>query len=325
MKALKTTLIVLMTLITSGLSAQTMDDVIAKFNDGAEDINKGDFATAITEFNDLLVMAATVGSEADDLVGQAKEQLPLLHYQVAISFMKKKDYENAIPSLEKTVELAEAYGNNADKKAKAEKYLPKLLVGVGTQKFKAEDYDEAVNLFKSAIKYSPNYPKAHLGIGLVYQKQFEEEDMVASLTKAIELGKKYGDDDAVKTAQEALGSYYVDMANMEMEDMDPMDEDYSFIIELYDLALSYQPDNADAHYRLATIYNKMIEYDKAIEHGKKALETEVVDVKIAAINYELGNAYVGNAEYDLACEAFNNAMVGVFEEKAISKKDRYCN
>ena len=307
------------------LSAQTMDDAIAKFNDGADAINKGEFSLAISQFNELLVLAETVGPEADNLVSQAKAQMPLLHYQVATGFIKQKDYENAISSLENTVALSDAYGNNEDKKEKALKYLPQLLTGVGTQDFRDENYDKAIERFQSAIKYSPNYPKAWLGLGLVYQKKFNEGEMLTALTKAIELGNKYKDTKTVSSAQEALASYYVEEANLEFEDRDPMDEDFSYLIELYEKALSFQPSNADANYKLAQIYNRMVEYDLAIKHAKKALETEVVEIKVAAINFELGNAYVGNAEYDLACAAFDKAMVGVIEEKAISRKEKYCN
>jgi tetratricopeptide (TPR) repeat protein len=272
MKVFKLFVAILLMSVSGILSAQTMDDAIAKFNEGADEINKGEFSTAISYFNELLVVAEAVGSEADGLVSQAKAQLPLLHYQVAIGYMKQKDYENAIPALENTVELSDAYGNNVDKKEKALNYLPQLLTGVGTQDFRDENYDKAIECFKSAIKYSPDYPKAWLGLGLVHQKQFNEQEMLTELSKAIELGEKFNDTKSVSSAQEALASYYVEQANMEFEGMDPMDEDFSYLIELYEKALSFQPGNADANYKLALIYNRMIEYDLAIEHAKRPLK-----------------------------------------------------
>ena len=110
-------------------------------------------------------------------------------------------------------------------------------------------------------------------------------------------------------------------------DVDPEMEDFTYAMDAFNNAIEYDPDNSNAHLKLAMIYNRMIEYDSAIEHAKKALETETDEVKIAAINYELGNAYVGTAQYDLACEAFNNAMVEEFEERAMAKKEKVpgCN
>jgi len=73
---------------------------------------------------------------------------------------------------------------------------------------------------------------------------------------------------------------------------------------------------------LAVIWNKSNDFDKAIENSKKALESETDATKIAAINYELGSGYIGIAEYDLACEALNKAMVEPFFDKALAKKEK---
>jgi len=326
---MKRSMMFLMTIfvLVPGIFAQTYEDVVAKFNEGADDINKGEYVTAIACLNEVLAMAETIGDEATDLAGKAKEQIPLLNYQVAIGYMKQKDYQNAIPYLEKTVDLADEYQNNQEYKQKAMKYLPALLTGVGTQKLKDNDNSEALNMFEHAAKYSPDYAKAYLGQGLVYKANYDEEKMIETLTKAIELGNSTNDAKTVADAQEALGSYFTDLGNMELEDVDPEMEDFTYAIEAFDKALQYNPKNTDAHYKMAIIYNRMIEFDKAIQHGTKALETATDEIKIAAINYELGNAYFGTAEYDQACQAFNNAMVDIFEERAIAKKEKVpgCN
>ncbi len=306
----------------ASVNAQTYEDVVAKFNEGADDINKGEFQTAIDHLNEVITMAGTVGADANDLAVKAKEQIPLLNYQIAIGYMKQKDYENAIPYLEKTADLADEYQNNAEFRQKAINYLPALLTGVGTQKLKSADNAEALKLFEHAAKYSPDYPKAYLGQGMVYKASFDEPKMIETLTKAIELGKAKNDTKTVQDAQDALGDYFVTQGNIELGDMDPEMEEFEYAIEVFEKALVYQPDNADANLKLAMIYNRMIEYDKAIAYATKALETETDELKIAAINFELGNSYVGTADYDKACQAYNNALVGVFEERAQAKKER---
>ncbi len=322
MTKLRSVLLVVMLMFTVTTFGQTYEDVVAKFNEGADGINKGEFALAISDFQEVLMMAETVGSEADDLASKSKQQIPLLNYQAAIGFMKQKDYENAIPYLQKTVDFAEAYNNNAEYKTKALRYLPQLLTGVGTKRIKSDDCEGALEMFKSAVKYSPNYAKAHLGLGLCYKANYEEDDMIGSLTKAIELAQAKNDAKTIKDAQEALGGYFVEVGKMELEDMDPAAEDFEYAIEAFERAIEFNPENTDANYQLAVLNNRMTEYDLAIGFCKKALEQESVEIKIAAINYELGNAYNGIDEYDLACEAFKKAMVGLFEEKAIAKIDR---
>lgn len=313
----------MMVLLSSGLVfGQSYDDVLAKFNEGADDINKGEYATAISHLQEVLAMAAIVGNQADDLVSESKKQIPLLNYQVAIGYMKQKDYPNAIPYLEKTVDLATAYENNEEYKTKAMKYLPQLLVGVGLQKLRDENVDEALDNFEQAIKYAPNYAKAYLGKGLVHKLNYEEEDMLEDLTKAIELAKAQNDQKTVSDAQEALGSYFVELGNMEMEDLDEIDPDFTYAVEAYEKAVTYQPSNADAHYKLAVIANRMEDYDKAVKHATAALKSESNEIMIAAINYELGSAYYDKTEFDLACEAFKKAMVDQFEERASRKMEK---
>ncbi len=322
MAKLKSSLVIILLTITGLVFGQTYEDVVAKFNEGADDINKGEFSTAIMHLQEVIAMAENVGAEANDLVSKSKDQIPVLNYQVAIGYMKQKDYENAIPYLEKTVDLAEAYGNNEEYKSKAMKYLPKLLTGVGTQKLKSEDMSEAKEMFEHAIKYAPNYSKGYLGLGLVYKSEYEEEEMIYALTKAIELAKAKNDAGTIEDAQKGLGDYFVELGDSEMEEMEPEALEFDYAIEYYEQAIEYHPTNPDAHYKMALISNRLENFEAAINHAKIALENETVEIKIAAISYELGSAYYSSAELDLACETFKNSLVGVFEERTQKKMEK---
>ena len=304
-----------------------LDPVIEKFNDGANKVNAGDYGTAIAEFQEVLVLAEGLGATANDLKSKAEEQLPILHYQVALSLMKQKKFEEAIPFLEKTVQLADSYENNQATKDKALKNLSALLIGVGTLKIKAEKPDEAIKLFQAALKYSPNDPKIFLGLGIVYADKMDEQKMITNLEKSIELAKAGNDPKTIELAQQKLSLFYINLGNTDLADVDTENPDYSFAINDFEKAISYDTRATDAYYYLAMIYNKTLEFDKAIENALKALETETIDVKIAAINYELGNGYFNTADYKKACEALNKAMVGPIAEKAQGRKEKVpgCN
>lgn len=319
----KVFLLTLVVFISVVVSAQTpMDPVIAVFNDGVAKVNAGDFKTAIADFEEVLVLAESVGAPANDLKSKAQAQLPVLHYQVANAYIKQKKYDEAIPSLEKTIELSDLYGNNADNKAKALKYLPALLTGVGSQKYKDKDFPAAIKNFDDAIKYDPSYAKAYMGKGVVLADQFKEKEMIENLGKAIELATASGDAKTAETSRIRLGAYYINQGKTDLEDVDPEDVDYSPAVSSFEKAISFNPAATEAYYLLSVIWNKSAEFDKAIENAKKALESETDAEKIATINYELGIGYNGVAEYDLACEAFNKAMVGSIAEKATAKKEK---
>jgi len=318
----------LMISLSAVLLAQTpLDPVIAKFNDGAAKVNASDFKTAIADFEEVIILAEKVGPTANDLKSKAQNQLPVLYYQVASVSMKAKKFDEAIPNLEKTIELADLYANNAPTKEKAIKYLPQLLTSVGSQNFKDKKYPEALANFDAALKYDANYAKAFLGKGLVYADQFKEKEMLETLGKAIELSKVAADQKTIDQAQVRLGSYYITQGNINLSEIDPEDVDYAPSIASFEKAISFNPAAGEAYLMLAVIWNKSGEFDKAIENGKNALLNETEPTKIAAINYELGNAYFDTADYTLACEAYNKAMVGELSEKAQSKKEKVpgCN
>jgi tetratricopeptide (TPR) repeat protein len=89
--------------------------------------------------------------------------------------------------------------------------------------------------------------------------------------------------------------------------------------EACEKALTANPDNPRALYHLALIYNKKIEYDKAIEYAEKALESETEPIWISAINFELGNAYQNTVEYEKACEALQKVVEEPFLSRAEKK------
>ncbi len=322
MKHLKIKMAMAGLFLSAVLMAQTQKEVITKFNEGADNVNKGEYALAISDFEEVISMANTVGPEAEELAAKAKEQLPTLNYQMAIGYIKQKDYDNAVPYLEKTVNLANEYNNSEDVKTKSVKFLYQLLTVLGSQKYKDEETKAALEDFDKALNYMPEYPKAFLGKGLIFYDENRENEMLESLGKAIEYGKKYDDQKSVELAQETLGRFYVSVGNGEFENVDPVAEDFSIAMDAYETALKYNPKNSMANYKMALIANRQVEYDKAIKYAKKALETATAEMEIAAINFELGEAYSGNAEYDLACAAYSNAALGVFEEKAAARKEK---
>jgi len=306
-------------------STSPLDPVIAKFNDAANKVNSGDYSNAIAEFQEVLVMAESVGESADDLKMKAEEQIPLLHYQVATGLIKQKKYDEAITWLEKTVQLADQFNNNAPTKEKSVRFLSTLNMGVGMQKYKEKELDQALKYFQSVLKYTPEESKAYLGIGLIYADKSDEQNMIVNLQKAIELAGAASDTKTVEQAQQKLGLFYTSLGNASLADINAEDPDYSSAISNFEKAVSYNPNAADAYYMLSVIYNQTQDFDKVIANGLKALESESDAVKIAAVNYELGVAYFNTADYPKACDCFNKAMVEPIAEKAKARKEKVPN
>jgi tetratricopeptide (TPR) repeat protein len=87
------------------------------------------------------------------------------------------------------------------------------------------------------------------------------------------------------------------------------EEDYESAINLFNASMKYDDQYAEPYYYLSAIYNKQLDYEKAVENAEKAIAYDDSEPeKKARIYFELGNAYVGMVEYEKACQAFKNAL-----------------
>ncbi len=312
-------------LLAGSLSAQTLTDVINEFNTGVEKLNNQEYEVSIEHFNQVISLAATVGDEANDMKASAQKQIPSAYYRQATVFMKRKQYDNAIPYLEKTVEFATLYSNNEEINKKASGYLPQLYVREGNRAWKNQSHDDAIAYFDKALAVKETLYQAHQGKGMVYLDQDETDLMLESFGKAKEGALAKNDTKTIGKVNAAIDTYYNKYIVDEMANVDPEENDYSYVVEACENALAANPDNPRALYHLAIISNKSSQYDQAIENAEKALAHETEPVWISAINFELGSAFQNKDDYTSACEALKKVTEEPFLTRAEQKMGTVCN
>ena len=315
----RVTAILVGVLMAGSLTAQTLTEVINEFNAGVEKLNAQEYDAALANFNEVLTMAEVVGAEADDMKAQAQKQIPATYYRQATTFMKRKQYDNAIPYLENTVATATLYNNNEEISKKAGGYLPQLYVRQGTQEMKNKSYDAAIEYFDKALALNEGLYQACQGKAMVYMEQDETDLMLECFNNAKKGAQAKNDTKTIEQINGTIDSYYNKYITEEMEMVDPEDNDYTYVVEACENALAANPDNPFALYHLALVANKSSQYDQAIEYAQKALQFETEAVWISAINYELGSAYQGNSAYDEACEALQKVTEEPFLTRAEKK------
>lgn len=270
-------------------------------------------------------MAVTVGDEANDMKEKAEQQIPAVYYRQATVFMKRKQYDNAIPFLEKTVEFATLYNNNEEISAKASGYLPQLYVMEGNLEWKNQSYDAAIANFDKALAFNEGLYQAYQGKGMVYLDQDEPDLMLEAFAKAKEGAQAKNDTKTIDQVNEVIDNYYNKFITEEMASVDPEENDYTYVVEACENALAANPNNPRALYHLAIVANKTVDYDNAIDYSVKALQYEKDPVWISAINFELGTAYQNTAAYDQACETLRKVTEEPFLSRAESKMSSVCN
>jgi tetratricopeptide (TPR) repeat protein len=315
----KSLMVLIIMVLPLQIRSQTINDVILTFNAGAELVNSGSFEGAIAKFEECISMATKLGAEGDEMRTNAQNQIPNLHYRIAVDKYKAEDIDGAIKKFEETIVACEKYSNN-EIKTKAMNYIPQLYYSKGNACVKNEDYNGAITNFDKAIELVPDYAKAYYGKGLVYKKTGEEEKMVDILNKTIETAAKSGDTKTGAAASKALRDLYFAKAAQAVKE-----ENYETAFAMFAKTLEYDSSYPDPYYYMAVIYNKQLEYDKSLENANKALELETDTTKQPKIYFELGNAYIGIVEYEKACEAFSRCLVEPFAEKAKYKMENVLN
>jgi len=310
------------------LSQTTLADVINEFNAGVESLNEQSYETALAQFNNSLALADQVGEEADDMKTKAQEQIVGTHYRQAMTLMKRKQYDQAIPSLENTVTLSQEYGVQEDFAAKAAKYLPPLYLRQGNILLQQAKYDEALETFNKVLEMRPGMYKAHQGKGLVYKEKGDVDKMLEEFSIAKEKAAEKGDDEVIDNINAAIDDHYRGLIEEELMYMDTDEPDYTFLLDITAEALQANDHNSYAYWQAAAARNKMIDYDTAIELATTALAYETDPVLVSALSYELGLAYQNTANYQAACEAYNNVTEEPFltkAEKKLSTPQLGCN
>jgi tetratricopeptide (TPR) repeat protein len=306
-------------LLAGTMSAQTLTDVINEFNEGVAKVNNQEYDASLEHFNQVLALAETVGPEADEMKGKAQEQIPLAYYRQATLFLKRKQFDNAIPYLENTIAKATEYNNNDESRQKADRYLLQSYMVEAQRSLKNQSYDAALGFFDKALNMNPDIYQAHQGKAMVFMEQDETDMMLEEFALAKEGALAKNDTKTANSINGAIDNYYNKFITEEMEMVDPEEEDYTYVVEACEKALAANPDNPRALYHMALIYNKKIEYDSAIDYALKALVVETEPIWISAINFELGYAYQNTVEYDKACEALQKVVDEPFLSRAEKK------
>ena len=305
--------------LTLGLSAQNLTQVINEFNAGVALVNNQDYDGSLEHFNKVLELADVVGDSAAEMLTNAQTQIPLAYYRQAMLFLKRKQYDNAIPCLENTIQTATEFDNNSEQKGKSQRYLLQSYMMEGQRNYKNQNWDASVKFYDKALGMSGKLYKAHLGKALVFKAQDETDMMLEEFALAKEGALAKNDTKTIASVNKGVDSYYNSIIKEEFDAIDIEEPDYEYVVEASENALNANPDNPRALYYMAAVSNKKIEYDPAVEYALKGLQFETEPIFISALNLELGHAYQNSAEYDKACEALQKVTEDPFLGRAEKK------
>ncbi|MEW5821362.1 MAG: tetratricopeptide repeat protein [Cyanobacteriota bacterium] len=150
-----------------------------------------------------------------------------------------------------------------------------------------EYYQKAIDEYKTALNFAPNYPEAHNNLGKIYQEQGRLEEAQQEYQKAVDLDPRYG------TALVNLGTVY--QAKGELDTA----------ADKYKQAIKLNSKDSTAHYHLGDVYQAQGNFNDAI----KELQTSLYqNPNSAPVHDKLGEVYEKQGNEAAAINEYRKAI-----------------
>lgn len=294
------------------------NEAIELYNQAQELAGSGDFTNSIELYREALEI--TQANELNDITELIVERIPRVASSRASNAYRGYQNERTIESANRALEafkeaeeIAQEFGNEQVLQ-QAQGAIPQLYYIRSVLHFRADNYEAALEDLDTAIGLNENYAVAYYQKALVTKNQrpSEVDHWLGLYDEAVEVARRVNDD---RTLQNTLNSARDELIFRAVN----LAEERRFdrALELLRKVEQYDPESANAHYRMAEIYNERGRWDQALQHASRALEFETGGVADRAkIYFELGTAYKGKGETQNACDAFENARHGEFTEPA---------
>ncbi len=239
---------------------------------------------------------------------------PIAHEVLGNSFRAKGDWQNAREHYNKVLEinatsadihfyLAEIERLHGDPVKAVELYhktlsldpaFTKAYGSLGLALLAKEDFEPALRNFKKAVELEPENQEALKNLGLLYVKKKEYADAVPLLRRALTLAE-------ANTASPADQALIHALLGLSLASTNQGDQ----AREHLETALKLDPNHQEAHLVLADIYFAAGEFDNALPHYQKAVQT--ADAPAAAFN-NLGTILALHKAHEKAIESFEKAL-----------------
>ncbi|MCH8932835.1 MAG: tetratricopeptide repeat protein [Nitrospinae bacterium] len=164
---------------------------------------------------------------------------------------------------------------------------PAELTQHAFQKQEIGAYEEAVEILNRALEIDPKFIPAHYRMGMVYEEWDRRKDAIAAYQQVLQLDPRHLDA-RLRLASVYGKSFKNELAIMEYEkaaELKPSDPEIQFKIALeywyiqklpktaehYRKVIALNPDHLQAHLNLASVYERMKEWDPAFREIETAM------------------------------------------------------
>ena len=168
--------------------AQDMAELTEVYNAAAAQLEEGNKAGALENFNKAVIMAEAIGEEGADILAQCQAIIPKISLSMAKDLIKAGDYDAAIMNLDYVANIAEKY-DAFEVMGEATELIPQVLKQKGASQLKEKDYAGAIETYKKILEGDPTDGVSALRLGSAYNASGAVEDAIAAFEVAAANGQ----------------------------------------------------------------------------------------------------------------------------------------
>ena len=168
--------------------AQDMAELTEVYNAAAAQLEEGNKAGALENFNKAVIMAEAIGEEGADILAQCQAIIPKISLSMAKDLIKAGDYDAAIMNLDYVANIAEKY-DAFEVMGEATELIPQVLKQKGASQLKDKDYAGAIETYKKVLEGDPTDGVSALRLGSAYNASGAVEDAIAAFEVAAANGQ----------------------------------------------------------------------------------------------------------------------------------------
>ena len=264
------------------VSAQDIAQATENYNNGAMELQMGNKDAALTYFQTALTMAEALGDEGLDIVNNCKNTIPVLMASIGKDLVKAENFDAAIEQFNKTIEVAESYGN-AEVVEEAKTLIPQVLMSKGGDLLNAKDFAGASAVYQQVVDANPENGMAALRLGMALAAQGKTAEAEAAYVQAAANGQE-------ANAKKQLSTMFVKLAQAALKG-----KKFQEVVDFAAKSNQYL-ENANA-YRFAASASQQLgknadciaNYEKYLELSPNAKDANGVKFTIAALYQQAGN------------------------------------
>lgn len=285
------------------LSAQTAEDVTAKFNEAADLMNSKNFAGALAAFNEVVSLGADVEG-VESAVSQAQTYIPTCYFQVGMSQAKANQLDEALESFNGAVETGELYSNPKVMK-NAKTMIARVYTMKGGDAFNNGDYAAAAEVFAKGYEANPNDTKLAINLAKSYCEMGKLDEGVAVYQSILAQTNSRFDEDKA-TAKKDMDYYFLKTV-ADKKNAGAGDDEIIAVAEQW---VAADNTNPQANKVLLQQYGAAKNYDKVIELAEDVAALQTSDEDKSDVYYTLGVAYNAKEQKAQAIAALKKVTAG---------------